>query len=373
MTAEVDVRDYRPLLDRAAVAELHSRLATVRLPPDSGTGWPQGVPVGWLDKLLADWRRFDADALQDRLDAMTHVRAEVDGQLLHAVVAPGTRSDAPVLLLTHGWPGSFLEHSLVLPMLTDTFTVIVASLPGFGFSGPPPPGGLTARSVASRWHRVLTQGLRHTRFVAHGSDLGAGVTAWLARDHPESVPAVHLATPGLAPPPDPRTPAERAYADEVAQWTGEEGGYAHEHATKPSTLGAALHDSPSGLAAWIGEKVVAWSSTRPDGAPAFDRELLLATLTLYWTTGTITSSLLPYWAARHEQNAALPVGDPSPVPTAVTVFGGERVPFAKPPQALAERYYSVTAWAEHDVGGHFPAVAEPALLAQTLRDRLGTL
>ena len=58
----------------------------------------------------------------------------------------------------------------------------------------------------------------------------------------------------------------------------------HEHATKPATLGVGLSDSPAGLAAWIGEKVVAWSSTRPDGSPAFDRELLLATLTLYWTT-----------------------------------------------------------------------------------------
>jgi len=69
----------------------------------------------------------------------------------------------------------------------------------------------------------------------------------------------------------------------------------HEHATKPATLGAGLADSPAGLAAWIGEKIVAWSSTRPDGSPAFDRELLLATLTLYWATETITTSLLPYW------------------------------------------------------------------------------
>ena len=77
----------------------------------------------------------------------------------------------------------------------------------------------------------------------------------------------------------------------MAAWTAQEGGYAHEHATKPSTLGAALHDSPAGLAAWIGEKVTAWSAVTGDGQPAFGRDLLLATLTLYWVTGTITSSL----------------------------------------------------------------------------------
>jgi hypothetical protein len=128
----------------------------------------------------------------------------------------------------------------------------------------------------------------------------------------------------------------------------------HEHATKPATLGAALSDSPAGLAAWIAEKIVAWSSSRPDGTPAFDRDLLLATLTLYWVTDTITSSLLPYWAHNHVPGAGIPAGDPSPMPTAVTIFGGERVPFPKPRRELAERYYNVTAWSEHDRGGHFP-------------------
>jgi hypothetical protein len=138
--------------------------------------------------------------------------------------------------------------------------------------------------------------------------------------------------------------------------------------TKPTTLGSALTDSPAGLAAWIAEKIVAWSSNRPDGSPAFDRELLLSTLTLYWATGTIATSLLPYWAYAHNPDAALPADDPSPVPTAVSIFGGERIPFPKPPRELAQRYYTLTSWAEHPVGGHFPAAAEPQLLAQTLRD-----
>jgi len=140
------------------------------------------------------------------------------------------------------------------------------------------------------------------------------------------------------------------------------------HSTKPATLGAALHDSPAGLAAWIGEKITAWSSMSPSGQPAFPPDLLLGTLTLYWATGTITSSLLPYWAYRHAPGTALPAGEPAPVPTAITIFGGERVPFPKPPRELAERYFRVTSWAEHDRGGHFPAVAEPRLLAQELRD-----
>jgi pimeloyl-ACP methyl ester carboxylesterase len=376
----VRVAEERVVLDAARVRMLRERLANTKLPSRSDDSWDRGMSQVWLWDLLEAWRVFDFDGLQDRLDGLAHLRAEVDGQSLHLVRVAGAGPDPKPLLLTHGWPGSFLEYALVLSMLSDpdahgeeaaqAFTLVVPSLPGYGFSGPPPAGGLTSRAVAELWHRLMTEGLGHDRYFAHGSDLGAGVTAWLARDHPEAVTAVHVATPGLVAPRPPRSTEEDAYAAEARAWMAEEGGYAHEHATKPTTLGVGLADSPAGLAAWIGEKVVAWSSTRPDGSPAFDRDLLLATLTLYWVTDTIATSLLPYWAHLHSPDAGLPVDDPAPVPTAVTLFGGERVPFPKPPRSLAARYYSLSAWAEHPVGGHFPAVAEPELLVETLREVL---
>ena len=374
----VTVEPVRVGFDAAVLDDLGRRLSAARLAPGGATGWEQGVPRSWLGDVLADWQRFDTAAFQTRLDQLAHSRAVVDGQVIHLVHEPG-RGPAPLpLLLTHGWPGSFCEYLDIMPMLTDpgahggdradAFTVVAPSLPGFGFSGPVPAGGLTADAVAGLWHRLMGEGLGYRRYVAHGSDLGAGVTARLARAHPGAVAGIHLATPGLAAPPKPWSPAEQAHFAEVDAWTGEEGGYAHVHSTKPATLGAALHDSPAGLAAWIGEKITAWSSTSAGGQPAFSRDLLLGTLTLYWATGTITSSLLPYWAYRHAPGTALPAGEPAPVPTAITIFGGEQVPFPKPPRELAERYFHVTSWAEHDRGGHFPAVAEPRLLAQALRD-----
>jgi pimeloyl-ACP methyl ester carboxylesterase len=214
----------------------------------------------------------------------------------------------------------------------------------------------------------MLDGFGYSRYFAHGSDLGAGVTAHLARKYPGNVAGIHLATPGLAPPPEPLLEAEKEFATEVKEWTADEGGYAHEHATKPFTIGAALHDSPVGLAAWIGEKVRAWCGVGADGEPAFDRDLLLATLTLYWTTGTIASSLLPYWAYRQATSEHLPLDDPASTPTAVSIFGGERVPFPKPPRELVERYFTLSSWEQYDRGGHFPAVSEPQLLAEALRD-----
>ena len=300
MADALTARDVRVTLAGEALDDLRERLLRPRLAAADGEGWARGVPRSWLAALLDDWRSFDVAAFQARLDRLAHREVTVDGQRIHLVHLAGQGPDPLPLLLTHGWPGSFCEYLDLIPLLADpaahggdpadAFTVIVPSLPGFGFSAAPPPGGLTAAAVARLWHRLMTEGLGYPWFAAHGSDLGAGVTAWLARDFPAAVAGIHLATPGLAVPPGPRSPAEETFAAEVTAWTAGEGGYAHEQSTKPSTLGAALHDSPAGLAAWIGEKVMAWSAVTADGQPAFGRDLLLGTLTLYWVTGTITSS-----------------------------------------------------------------------------------
>ena len=110
----------------------------------------------WLTDLIADWRAFDPLRLQARLDQLTHLRAKVGGIAVHLIYAPGSGPDPLPLLLTNGWPSSFLEYLDLLPLLTDpaghggqaadAFTVVAPSLPGFGFSGPPPAGGLTHRA-----------------------------------------------------------------------------------------------------------------------------------------------------------------------------------------------------------------------------------
>jgi pimeloyl-ACP methyl ester carboxylesterase len=379
----VQVEPVRPELDGRALASMRDRLAEARLPaadlagagPDEG--WELGTPGGWLVRLAEDWRAFDAGTLQATIDGLPHLRAVVDGIAVHAVRVEGRGTRPLPLLLSHGWPGSFLEYLDLIGPLTDpgayggdpadSFTVIVPSLPGYGFSGRPPRTGFPPRAVAGLLHRLMCEGLGYERYVAHGSDLGAGITAWLARDHPGAVAGIHLATPGLAPAPRPWSPAEEAYAGESEAWMAEEGGYYHQHATRPLTLAAGLGDSPLGLAAWVGEKVRAWSPASP-AAETATRTFLLRTLTLYWVTDTIGTSLLPYWARRHSPGAGAPPGAPPPTPTAVTNFGGEQVPFPKPPRELAARYYSLSAWAEHDRGGHFPAVHEPALLAARLRE-----
>ena len=94
-------------------------LRAARIPAGTDRTWERGTPEGWLAGLIADWQVFDPFALQARLDQLLHLRVVVDGIAVHVVYAPGTGPDPLPLLLTHGWPSSFLEYLELLPLLTD--------------------------------------------------------------------------------------------------------------------------------------------------------------------------------------------------------------------------------------------------------------
>lgn len=172
--------------------------------------------------------------------------------------APG--GDGIPLILTHGWPSSFLELLPLVPLLTDpaahgidgpAFDLVLPSLPGYGFSGRP--ARANYRQVAALWQRLM-QGLGYERYGAGGGDFGAGVATLMALDDPARVLGVHLTNLELAPFTGPGSPpptdAERAYLEQNRRWADAERGYSAIQSTKPQTLGTALNDSPAGPAAW---------------------------------------------------------------------------------------------------------------------------
>ena len=105
------------------------------------------------------------------------------------------------LILTHGWPGSFVEMLKIIPLLTDpaahgfdatdSFDVVVPSLPGFGFSDRPLNEGINAFRVAEIWVELM-QALGYDRFAAQGGDIGAGVSTALGLRHSEHLTGIHL-------------------------------------------------------------------------------------------------------------------------------------------------------------------------------------
>jgi pimeloyl-ACP methyl ester carboxylesterase len=358
--------------------DLRKRLARTRWSdPLPYPGWETGVDVRYLRQLTDYWAAsFDWRAQERRLNGLPQFTAEVDGLRVHFVHLRGRGPRPFPLILSHGWPSSFVELLKIAPLLVDpaahgadeadSFDVVIPSLPGYGFSGPPDgPGRCTARSTASVWRRLMTDCLGYERFGAQGQDLGAGVTIRLGADHSDVVAGIH--TPGVItfPPQDqPLTEEGKAFLEARERWRSTEGAYAMEQATKPQTLACGLNDSPVGLAAWIVEKFRAWSDCGGDVEQRFSKDELLTNATIYWVTGTIGSSFLFYYESQRDPAAW--TGLRVEVPVGVALFPRE-VPFTGP-REWAEPVYNIRRWTEMPRGGHFPAAEEPELLAAELRE-----
>ncbi len=285
--------------------------------------------------------------------------------------------------MTHGWPGSFLEMLEMIPLLTNpaghglaakiSFDLIVPSLPGFGFSDRPQIEGVNSFRVAEIWVELM-RALGYDRFAAQGGDIGAGVSTALGLRHSEHLIGVHLNyipgsyKPHLAPGTEINA-AERQFQADAARWYDENGAYAHLQGTRPQTPAYALNDSPAGLAAWILEKFREWSDCGGDLYSSFSRNALLANVTLYWMTQTISSSFRMYREGRRSP-LHFSSTDYVPTPCAIACFPKE---IMMPPRSWVERGYNVTRWTTMPKGGHFAAAEEPELLAFDLQAFFGSL
>jgi pimeloyl-ACP methyl ester carboxylesterase len=356
------VSAYTVAVDQAVLDDLHERIARTRWPDAiAGAGWERGTDAAYLRALAAGWLEYDWRHHEAALNELDHVRLEVDGFGLHAVRQDAAEAGATPLLLLHGWPDSFLRFRRVLPLLTG-FHVVVPSLPGYGFSDKPPAGGYS-RARAADLMAGLMGALGHDRFIVSGGDIGSGVAEQLGFRHPErllgmhltDVPFWHLGTVDAGD----LTEAEAAYLQAGRTWQRQEAAYALMQSTRPMTAAFGLSDSPLGLAAWIVEKLRAWSDCDGDIERRFPLEDVLTSLTLYWVTNTIASSFGVYYEADPPAERGR-----LEIPTAVTRFPHDLVPA---PRVFGERFFDIRRWTEPPCGGHFGAWEEPEVFAGELR------
>jgi pimeloyl-ACP methyl ester carboxylesterase len=357
-----------------AVKDLHRRLRQTRWPDTvSDSGWTYGLDLEWVKSIVDYWlNQYDWGAQQGALNQYPQYLAEIDGFRIHYLHFRSKHAKAVPIIITHGWPGSFLELLKVAPMLaggaSDPFHVVVPSLPGYGFSQRPSSPGMNTFRTADLWVELMRQ-LGYERFVAQGGDIGANVSSVMAWKYPESAIALHLNyIPGSYRPwVDEATalrPEEIAFKHDAQNWYDEKGGYWHVQATQPQTLGFALNDSPVGLAAWVIDKYRDWSDC--DGAVErrFSRDELLTHVSLYWFTETIASSCRMYLESRRAP-LVFGRGERIAVPCGVLHLAKEE---PMPPRAWVERAYNVVRWTEEPRGGHFAAWEEPEVFAADVRE-----
>jgi pimeloyl-ACP methyl ester carboxylesterase len=221
------------------------------------------------------------------------------------------------------------------------------------------PEPFSSLGVARRWNRLMTEEFGYERYLTYGEDVGAGVSDWLAGSFPDSVAGIiasHASFSGRSRDGVELTDEEVDFLASVND--PRESGYAHEQGTRPDTLAAALIDSPTGLLAWISEKVGAWSDG--DGLERFDVDDVLTNVMVYWVTRSIGTSFRPY-CEPGDDDELHPIVE---VPSSILIQTHE----AKYPRSLAEKSYAdIRAFSRLEAGGHFTAWEAPDAVAAAVR------
>ena len=353
--------------------DLAKRLDLTRWPEaETVDDWSQGVPLAEMKKLVDYWRNsYDWRRCEAQLNGFGQYKTVIDGLEFHFLHIRSKHENAMPLILTHGWPGSILEFMGVIGPLTDpaahggteadAFHLVIPSLPGFGFSERPSATGWRCERIADAWGMLMKR-LGYDRWFAQGGDWGAVVTHRIAQQNVPGCVGVHF-NMMVAPPPAEAlanpSPEEQAILAKLAHYEAVDSGYMKQQITKPQTIGYGLVDSPVLQAAWIFEKMWAWTDNKGSPYDALSIDRILDNITLYWLTGTGASSGRLYWQSADAMNT-----DPVTLPAALSGFPKEILWAAR---SWLGHMSNIVYWNEVEAGGHFAAWEQPEIFTRELR------
>ena len=201
--AEPPVRPFTIRVPEAALVDLKDRLARARFSsPLQGDGWTYGTDVRYLRELVDHWRdRFNWRAQEQHLNTFEQFTTNIDGLSIHFIHRRSKQPRALPLLITHGWPGSFVEFAKIIGPLTDpavyggraedAFDVVIPSIPGFAFSDAPREPGYAPARIAEIEARLMAR-LGYTRYGVQGGDWGSIISTQVALNDAAHVVGLHI-------------------------------------------------------------------------------------------------------------------------------------------------------------------------------------
>jgi pimeloyl-ACP methyl ester carboxylesterase len=386
------IRPFHINFPATDIVELRGRVNATRWPErETVTDATQGVQFATIQKLARYWgTEHDWSKCEARMKALPHFMTNIDGLDIHFIHVRSKNPNALPVIITHGWPGSIIEQMKVIDPLTnptahggsasDSFDVVIPSLPGYGFSGKPTAPGWTPVSIARAW-ATLMQRLGYTRYVAQGGDWGNAVSEVMALQQPPGLLGIHTNMAATVPadvskalsvggPPPAGLSADEKHAwDQLDDFYKHGLGYAQEMSNRPQTL-YGIADSPVGLAAWMLDHDIrsyGMISRVFDGKmEGLTRDDVLDNVTLYWLTNTAISSARLYWDTTQISTGGgfFDVRGVT-IPVAVSAFPDEI--YAAPKSWAEKAYPKLIYYNRLPKGGHFAAWEQPQLFTEELR------
>lgn len=369
-------------IPQADLDDLHSRLDRTRWPHDVGNpDGKYGAPREYIEELLSYWRNtYDWRAVETEMNSYDQQMVEIDGVPVHFMRVPGKGPNPTPIVLTHGWPWTFWDLRKVIEPLTDpaahggdpsqSFDVIVPSLPGYGLSVPLNTTGIDAVRIADLWVKLMTDVLGYERFGAQGGDWGAFVTAQLGHAHADRLIGVYLTMPVVPGLFGRKAPTADNYADDE-QWMLERAkealphieAHIAVHRRDPQTFAYAMSDSPVGMASWLWWRRQLWCDG--NALEVFGHDDLCTLASLYWFNTSFSSSIRLY--AEQFGHPPRLAHDRMPVIEAPTGFGLFAKELMFLPRSVAEAHTDLRRWTVFEQGGHFAPAERPDAVVDELR------
>lgn len=419
-------KPFKISISQDKLDDLGKRLQGGRFPSEPariGIKNELGIELSEMKVLFEYWKsKFDWKSVEDQLNLFPQFHLSIHGADLHFIHVKAkeqyrTKNVLPILLV-HGWPSTSFDFAKLIPRLSDpekyaldhdAFDVIVPTIPGFPFSEPPRTAKYGTAKVAACYSELMRE-LGYSKYIAHGGDWGSIIIPELAvleesLGEDNRLIGIHI-NGVVAPPPismwKPLTTIKTMlsllfpalFFDEYDRIKlksllkgGYEFGYFLEQVTKPATIGTVLHNSPLSLAVWLTEKYITWTdSARVPGGGAggedtttsqksdlslhtldgsFSLDEILTTVSLYWFTDSITSSVMMYHNSVDPATAGQKLLELRVrTPCGVADFP---VDILWAPRAWAkETFLNIIQFNRIPRGGHFAALEQPQLLAEQL-------
>ncbi|KDN35817.1 alpha/beta-hydrolase, partial [Tilletiaria anomala UBC 951] len=333
------------------------------------------------------------------LRSFQHYTLQVEDVSLHFIReradAVAEASGRPPLLLLHGWPGHLMEFSKVIkplahpgataPLTVPAFDVVAPSHPGYLFSSyiqsheskicgrvqgnhSGPDGDLLIKDVARLMDKLMCSiGYATTGYVVQAGDWGSMVARQIAVLFPQPHRLLHFVL-GF---PSPLSENEKNGIRRAIEFQSNGSAYAQFHSTRPATLGLVMQHSPLALLAWIGEKFLAWTDEESYTHSPEDAEIL-ASLTLWWCTGTMARSLYPY-RNRPATGVSAAISRPENFIKAPTGYSNSPYELIPTPKEWVASTCNLKWHREHPDGGHFFAMEKPVRFVSDMQDCFGKL
>jgi len=163
----MSISPYQISVPNAELERIKQKLDHSSFPDElDHAGWDYGAPLKDVERLTYYWRSgFDWKAQEAKLNRLPQftTKMHVDGfdELdIHFVHQKSPVVGAIPLLFVHGWPGSFIEVTKLLPLLQGSatnpaFSIVAPSLPNFGFSSGVRQKGFTLEEYAKVCHALM--------------------------------------------------------------------------------------------------------------------------------------------------------------------------------------------------------------------------